>query len=62
MSSRKFLLYLDGLLATTDGWYAKVIRRDYAEIEAEQIAAEERLARAETKAQITGAPLEMSDL
>lgn len=65
MSSRKLLMYLDGLLVdgqSANGWYAKQVRLDMQEVLVEQQAYQERLQRAEMKAQIEGQPMSMADL
>jgi len=65
MSSRKLLLYLDGLLSdsrTVDGWYGRSMIRDLQEQQADDAAQVEREFRAVSKAELTGQPLKMSDL
>lgn len=65
MSSRKLLVYINGLLIdsrTTNGWFARQVRVDVQDEKAEQAAYQERLLRAEQKAQIEGQPMQMADL
>lgn len=65
MSSRKFLMYLQGLLydgRTAQGWFARAVNADWQDLKTQQEAAAERQARAINKAQITGKPLSMADL
>jgi hypothetical protein len=65
MTSRKFLLYLDGLLSdshTVDGWYGRSVVRDFQEQQVDEAAQAEREVRAVSKAELTGQPLKMSDL
>lgn len=65
MSSRKLLMYMDGLLMdsnTAQGWYGHSILRDWREKQDADAEQEERELRAINRADVTGQPLRMSDL
>jgi hypothetical protein len=65
MSSRKLLMYLDGLLGdshSVDGWYGHSVIRDLQEKQVLDEEQMEREVRAVSKAELTGQPLKMSDL
>lgn len=62
MSSRKFLLLLAGMLAEGDTWLRRSMLADRDVQLAEDRRHAELLSQAEFKAQIHGAPLQMSDL
>lgn len=65
MSSRKLLMYLDGLLAdshTVQGWFGRSVQLDWQEKQAQDQAVAEREVRAVNKADLTGQPLKMIDL